>query len=246
MAKKAQLTVVTTAQPPKMMRGSSGKFDYFAFARKGDVVLGIKPEGAAAGEGFGVKGTVYFAARLRSAPSHGLFAEEDAAKKVVTLQKQPENLWDAWPGVTWMNKSQERASTTVGVFIRGSFNPSKPEQMEQLLENIGEGKLTSKMAEYLIQLAGEENAICTVDELKTWLDGVFDARIAQIVEMVQKAQQVTEAFEESVGNFGMQAALLNKIYAAKKAAKGVPEYEPEDDKHDEDGDQPPEAYDDED
>ena len=220
MAKKATLTVVTTAKPPKMMNGTGGKADYFAFARKSDVVLGIKPEGAAPGEKFGVPDTVYFSARLRSAPSHGMFEEEDSTKTVVMLKKPPPNLWDAWPGVTWVNKNNERASTTIGIFVKGSFAPSQPGKLQMLLDNVGEGKLTERMAEYLFEVAGADNVICTVGELKTWLDSIFDPRVAQIIEAVEKQKQVQEAFAESVGNFGMQAALLKKVYEAKHGAKG--------------------------
>ena len=72
---------------------------------------------------FGVTGTTYFSCRLRSAPSHGLFAAEDAAKKVVKLQKEPADLASAWPTVTWEKQDSVRASTTIGAFIKGKPNP---------------------------------------------------------------------------------------------------------------------------
>jgi hypothetical protein len=224
MAKAVKL-VKTAPSEVKMMHGTSGKLDYFCFARKGNVALGIKPEGASPGERFGVPDTVYFAARLRSAQAGNLFAEEDAKQKVVKLQTQPANVWDAWPDVTWINKNAERASTTIGVFIKGQFNPNKPGMLQTLLDNIGEGKLAKQMAEYLIGLAGDA-AIVTVDELTTALDKVFEPQIKSILEAIEKLKLVQDAFAESVGNFGMQAQLLKKIYDAKKG-----ESEPEDDGH---------------
>ncbi len=235
MAKVIRLK--TEPSEVKMMHGTSGKLEYFCFARKGNVALGIKPEGASPGERFGVPGTVYFAARLRSADAGGLFAEEDANKKVVKLVAQPANVADAWPDVVWVNKSADRASTTIGVFVKGQFSKTKPEMLELLLENIGGGKLAKQMAEYLIGLAGDA-AIVTVPELAAALDKVFQPQVKMILNAIEQQAAVQTAFAESVGVFGMQAALLKKVYEAKKGkeekeyeavcAGEEPEHDPED------------------
>ena len=91
-------TTEKTTDGPKMMPGSQDGH-YFPFARKGNVLLGVRLSAIKDGMYYGVGGTTYFAARLRSAPENGLFADEDAKQKVVKLQANPPNLWDAWPGV---------------------------------------------------------------------------------------------------------------------------------------------------
>ena len=189
---------------PKLMPGSTTGATYFPFARKGNVLLGIKPWAILNGDYYGVQGTTYFAARLRS-------AEEDSAKKVVKLQSNPPNLWDAWPGVEWEKKGNDRASTTIGVFMRGQFK-GDDEKLQELLGHVGEGKLAAKMADYLIELAGAANLVCTPRELSTWLDQHYEPIIAKVVEKVAKRKQLADEMEKHVGVFGMQAAILKKVY----------------------------------
>lgn len=208
----------------KMMPGTSPKsMGYLAFARKGDVLLGVHPEVITPGEKFGVEGTTYFAVRVRSAPTLGLFGEEDAAQKVVSFVKPPADLAVAWPKVVFEKVSPERASTTVGAFIRGSFNPKDPGAMETLLANIGEGKMVSKLAGYLFELAEPQYAIVTKAELRAWLQEFFAPSIAKAVEFVTQQKQVTEAFEATIGSFGMQSAQLKAIFeASEQATEAVP------------------------
>jgi hypothetical protein len=206
-----------------MMPGSSsGK--YFPFARKGDVLLGIQPQGIAPGQMYGVPGTTYFAARLRSAPENGLFAEEDAAQKVVQFVKQPENLWDAWPSVTWEKKDETRASTAVGMFVKGQFGGDH-DTLQKLLDQVGDGKLTKKLAAYLIELAGKENLIVDPNELVLWLEGKFKPSIDKIVDSLEKQKKVAEILSDSVGSFGMQAAQLKSVYEKKTPEVGYDESE---------------------
>jgi hypothetical protein len=194
----------------KMMPGTQSGATYFAFAKKGNVVLGIKPYGILRGEMFGVSGTTYFTARLRSAPAGNLFAD-DAPKTVVKLEKAPENLWDAWPGVTWEKKSAMRASTSVGVFLRGEFSRDHV-QLQKLLDQFKDGKMTTQMADYLIGVAGVDHLIVTKRELQTWLEAQYKPLVEQIVDKIEKSKQVAVAMEEQVGVFGMQAAILKKVY----------------------------------
>ena len=201
----------------KMMPGTQSGAPYFAFAKKGNVVLGIKPYGAVNGEKFGVSGTTYFTARLRSAPAGSLFAD-DAPKTVIKLEKTPENLWDAWPGVTWEKKSPQRASTSVGVFLRGVFSRDHVE-LQKLLEQLKDGRMTTQMADYLIGVAGVDHLIVTKRELQQWLESQYKPLVDKVVDAIEKSKQVSEAMEEQVGVFGMQAAILKKVYGETAEAE---------------------------
>ena len=208
------------ANQVKLMPGTSGPSRYFPFARNGNVLLGIRPQHIADGESMDIEGTTYFAARLRSAPEDGLFAAEDAAKTVVSFPNNPPNLWDAWPSVTWEKASPKRASTTVGVLLNGKFKGTT-EEKETLLKQIANGQLTGRMAEYLIELAGHENMIVGYRELKAWLDGQYNPIIEGIIDSVEKHEKLKTAAKETIGVFGMQAALLQKVYGQNEAAQTV-------------------------
>jgi hypothetical protein len=208
----ASLNKVSEAgEGPKLMPGSTGG-EYFPFARKGNVLLGVRLQAIMPGSRFGMGNTTYFCARVRSAPVGNLFAEEDAKKKVVKLQANPPNLWDAWPNVVWEKKNESRASTSIGVFMPGALKGNDETSLKELLEGIGGGKLAAKMAEYLFELAGANNAICRKGELKTWLDGQFKPIMDGIVSSITKQKELQEEMKSSLGNFGMQAALLKKVY----------------------------------
>ena len=201
-----------TARKIKLMPGTSGG-KYFPFARKGNVLLGIKVEAIANGANFGVPDTTYFSLRLRSAPENGLFAEEDAAKKVVTLQPNPPNLWDAWPGVEWEKKDHERASTTIGVFFKGLFTGGGNEGRKLLLDAINEGKLATKLADYLISISGEYALLLPREDFIAYLDSIYAPTVASIVKKIEKDAAVAVEIESNIGNFATQAALLKNVYA---------------------------------
>ena len=210
---------MASAKPePKLMPGTSSGASYFAFARKGNVALGIKPFGVVDGERFDVGGTTYFMARLRSAPAGGLFSEEDKAKKVVKLQKAPENLWDAWPQVVWQKKSPERASTTIGIFLRGEFGKDE-KKLSTLLGNLENGAMTNKMADYLVGLAGSENLIVSKRDLQQWLEAQYKPIVDSIVASIAKAKAIAEEMETQIGSFNMHAAILKKVYGATQEAQ---------------------------
>ena len=215
----------------KLMDGSDTGPTYLAFARKGNVLLGIKPWGVAEGSKYGVPNTTYFAARLRSAPENGLFAEEDKLKKVVKLQTNPPNLWDAWPGVTWENRSNKRASTTVGVLLRGKFRTDSKELQQALFDELKDGKLSGKLADYLVNLVGTEHLILRKAAIAKWLDAEYAPVVQKITETVAQGAEVASEMGKTIGAFGMQAAILQKVYAgtAKSGqSEDVPDIEPED------------------
>jgi hypothetical protein len=200
----------------KMMPGSDGG-KYFPFARQGNVLLGVRLQMIESGSRYGADNITYFTLRLRSAPENGLFADEDKAKKVVKLAKNPENLWDAWPGVVWEKKDKSRASTTVGVFEHGSFRSKDPVALKTLLGNISEGKLAEKLTSHLVDLAGEKNLVCRRSELKAFLDEGFGPVIAKIVDNIKKYETMSEAIQENVGSVMMHAALVKKLFGEQPA-----------------------------
>jgi hypothetical protein len=222
----ASLSKVGAAtEGPKLMPGSTGG-EYFPFARKGNVLLGTRLQTIAPGGRYGLNGTTYFCARVRSAPAGNLFTEEDAKKKVVKLQANPPNLWDAWPNVVWEKRNDSRASTSIGVFIPGALKGGDEAGLKELLANIGDGKLAAKMAHYLFELAGPTNAICRESVLGAWLEEEFKPVMEGIVKALAKQQELQTEMKATIGNFGMQAALLKKVYGQTEKADHEPPDEP--------------------
>jgi hypothetical protein len=219
-----ELQLVTTPAPYKLMDGSSTGPTYLPIARKGNVLLGAKPWGVADGAKYGVPNTTYFAARLRSAPENGLFAEEDAAKKVVKLSANPANLWDAWPGVIWETQGKKRASTTVGVLLRGKFDGNDLALQQLLVDEIAGGKLAGKFAAYLAQLAGADFLLMREAKIAKWLDAEYAPVLEGIQKSVKAVDMLSSEMTQNIGVFGMQAAVLNKVYKATKSTKD-PEFD---------------------
>ncbi len=217
--------VGAAAEGPKLMPGSTSG-EYFPFARKGNVLLGTRLQSIRPGSHFGLAGTTYFCARVRSAPAGDLFKEEDAKKKVVKLQANPPNLWDAWPNVVWEKRDNSRASTSIGVFIPGALKGGDEAGLKELLANIGDGKLAAKMAHYLFELAGPTNAICRESVLGAWLEEEFKPVMEGIVKALAKQQELQTEMKATIGNFGMQAALLKKVYGQTEKADHEPPDEP--------------------
>ena len=198
-----------------MVHGSAGKLDYLAIARKGNLVLSVKPNHIAAGEQFNVQNLTYFGARLRSAPVGGAFKEADAEAGVTLFGNF--NAGDAWGGIDWDKDDSDRASTQVGVFLRGSL-ATDPDKV--LSEFVG-GETTKKFADYLIAQAGDGvTAVATREEISEWLEATFAPRLKEIVESISKSKKAQAAFEKeiegSVGVFANQTSLLKKIYKGSK------------------------------
>ncbi|MCL4743825.1 MAG: hypothetical protein KJZ83_00270 [Burkholderiaceae bacterium] len=211
---------VTTGQ--KMMRGTGGAYDYLVIARRGDIALGIKPNSIMNGKAFGHPGTVWFGTRLRSASAQGMF-EEVEESKVVKLEKKPENFWDAWPNVVWELQDNMRASTTIGVLLRGSLDGTRTEA-EALLAEMKDGKLSSKMADYLYEIIGPEHMILSPAEIAKWLTENVYGKVAGQIEKSLKAKMIVEKeMEANIGHFGMQAAILKKAYEEVQAESEDPD-----------------------
>jgi hypothetical protein len=200
----------TEKAEPMMMLGTNGYHDYLVIAGKGDVALGIKPNSIKSGAAFGHPGTVWFGARLRSARIDG--QPYTPSESSGAFQQNPENLWDAWPGVVWEKQDDKRASTTIGVLLRGTLEGSI-EEAQALLDKMKSGKLSEQMAEYLSDLAGAENLITQPDEIAAWLTANVYGKIAAGLEKQIEARKIMEVeMEKNIGTFGMQAQILKKAY----------------------------------
>jgi hypothetical protein len=218
MSMSKALNEQSTKPAMKLMEGSSTGPTYLPIARKGNVLLGVKPWGLADGGRYGCPQTTYFVAHLRSAPENGLFADEDHGQKVVKLQPNPPNLWDAWPGIDWQSKSKARASTNIGILLRGQFNGDDDDLQATLLNQIKDGQLSKKMAAYLVKLAGPDNLILSERKITDWLEAEYAPLIVKITGSIEKVKELKALMTASIGEFGMEGEILKKVYA--KTAHG--------------------------
>ena len=207
-------TIKKQAAEIKYMPGTQGT-PYFPYARKGNVLLGVRLQAVERGDRYGADGMTYFTVRLRSAPENGLFAEEDKAKTVVKLIQNPANLWDAWPAVVWEKKDASRASTTVGVFENGSFRSKDPAALKPLLDAIGDGKLADKFTDHLITLADEKNLICRRSDLIAFLDEGIKPVLAAIMQNMGNTEKFADFVKDNAGTVSMHAALIKKLFPDK-------------------------------
>ncbi len=199
----------------KMMPGTQSGPSYMAFARNGGMALGVKFIAIKEGAALGVPDTTWIGARLRSAPEGALFADEKG--KIVKLQKYADSPAEAWPEIIWQKADDYRASTVTGVFLRGSFKGS-PESRAALLEALSGKKLVNQMADYLVQVAGSENLTVQKRDLVAFLDGQLSPAIEAIKTQVEVSDKIQKEMEASVGMFGMEAAILKKVFDATQSA----------------------------
>ena len=83
------------------------------------------------------------------------------------------------------------------------------------------------MVDYLVQVAGLENFTVSKRDLIEFLDSQLSPAIEAIKKQVEVSDKVQKEMEASVGMFGMQAAILKKVFEATKGAE--PEAEDGDD-----------------
>lgn len=208
-----------------MMKGTGGAMDYLLVAMKGEIGLGLKPNMIAPGK---KPGTTYVGARIRSA----VVPEQDRPKSednVVSLAFKNLTLEEAWPGVTWEKIDTARASTQIGMFLRGT--PEENPQM--LLDELADRKLATKMADYLIELVGEGNLLVDREVLIDWIDKTYAPAAKKIEQIVNTNNVMDDEIENSIGTFGMQADLMKKVYEKlPQDGEDIPDLE--DDEHGED------------
>lgn len=208
-----------------LMLGTSGYKDYMAFARTAGMALGIKPAAVADGGRFGVPGTTWFGARLRSAPDAGVFQEVEG--NVVKLQKLAEFPADAWPQITWDKKNKHRASTTIGIFLNG--NSSTIESAKLLISQIDDKKLATKMVEYLEKIAGKGNFVIPRQDAIDWFDAQYQDFSKSVLKIVEAQTKAANEFKHTIGSFNMHAEVLSKAYKKTVDPDQVEDADDEDD-----------------
>jgi len=87
--------------------GTGGNKDYLAIARKGNIILSVKPNYIGDGANLGVPGVTYFGVRIRSA-----LAPKDMEPLFGKFEVN-----DKWGGIDWEKTDAKRASGQVGVFL---------------------------------------------------------------------------------------------------------------------------------
>jgi hypothetical protein len=185
---------------------SSGK-TYLAIARKGNIVLSVKPNMIGDADNLGVPGLTYFGARLRSAPATDL-ATHDQEKGIVPFGKYVVD--DKWGGVDWEKADAHRASAQVGTFLRGTI----AQDADQLLANFSDGILAKKFAKFLIGQAGEGVEFLTTEaDLGAWLEETYAPQLKKIVAGAAKFKELQMKIGEQVGVFASQTTLLKKMFA---------------------------------
>lgn len=219
----------------KMMPGSTTGMSYLLLGRRGNMAIGIKPTVVMKGEAFGSDGNTWFGSKLRVAPGGDMF--EDSSGPVVSLAdaQKFERPKDALPNITWDNDGRSRASTTIGVLLKGSPDGSEDE-MKSFLEQIDNGALAKKMASYIVELVGAEYLTLSEADIAEWFDGHYQKVVETIQTNIEMRKKVATAMEDTMGIVGVQADILKKVYEASNEAKGIAQDEPDDEFDDADGD----------
>lgn len=209
-------------QPHIMMIGTDGKPDYLLFARKGMIGLGVKPNLIAEGK---AKGTTYIGLRLRSAPLPEGAIPDDG---VVNFQHMKLGLQDAWPEVEWEKADAERASTSIGMLVKGTPKTAAKE----LLTALGPDKLPQQITDYLITLCGEEHLTMPKEVIRQWLQDFYKPIVDKLKGIIALEQSYMGQLEGSVGSFAMSAKLLKAAHnSVEKGATphDVPDVEDKED-----------------
>ena len=185
-----------------MVQGTGGKADYLLVAHKGSIGLGLKPNVIAPDASVG---TTYIGARIRSVmvPDHIL--PQDS---VVHFSHLSLALDTAWPTVTWEKVNDIRASTQIGMHLMGTPD-SNPELLWAAMKN---RKMATDMADYLIGVVGAETLHVTREELIAWIDTIYAPATKMIQRHVEVARRIAAEIESTIGVFGMQAAMIKKVY----------------------------------
>jgi hypothetical protein len=219
-----------------MIDGTQSSKSYAVFARKGKVVLSIKPNAIMDGTSWGAPGTTYIGMRLRSAPKPASVELKGDDNNVASFSDHQElGFSEAWPEVTFEKDDPGwRASTQIGVFLRGNAK----EDPQLLLDQLENKKFATKAADYLIQLAGgEKNLVVSRRELINWFQEHYTPLFGNVAKAFEMQKKVSEEIEKTVGVFGMQAALMKKLQntTVQESAEDI---DPEDGDNDNPDDDP--------
>lgn len=217
----------------KMMPGSTSGATYLLLGRKGNMAIGIKPTVVMKGDAFGSPGNTWFGSKLRVAPGGKLFEEETSNVVSIGNAQKFDRPKEALPDITWDNDGYERASTTIGVLLKGEPD-GNPESMQNFLGQIDNGALAKKMAAYIVQLVGVDHLLISEEEIAEWFDGHYQQIVKSILHRIEMSKKVAEAMEGTMGMVGVQADILKKVYQATGNAHAEDHEDGEDDHSDDD------------
>jgi hypothetical protein len=190
----------------KYIDGTASTKSYAVFARRGGVVLALKPCGVMDGRYVGADGYAWLHAKLRSVLAGDLFAEEDAASKVSALPLKL-GLAEAWPGIVFDRIDSKRASTVVGTFIRGSL-ASEP---LALLERLEQGRFIEAMARFLANRVGHDHLVVPEKALAAWLEPQFASGLAMFKALALAQSEFTAQVKAHEETFSFQLASLQDM-----------------------------------
>ena len=213
---------MTDTTERRFLDGSSSSKSYLVIALRGDIALGIRPLGLSDGSGMGAPGKSYLHARLRSckAPT-GMAAQyaSDGEENVVKLGDQKLGFDEAWPNIDFTKRDDQRASTIVGVFLRGSVH----HDAMKLVQRLEEEDFLLKMATYIAERVGPENMIMRPIAIAAWLHERLDPMVSHLKSQAAASGEFAQHVEEHLEVFGFQAALLNKLYSKHHPASHDPD-----------------------
>lgn len=153
---------------PLFIDGTSSSKTYIVMARKGDLVLGLRPLGLVDGSMVGMDGRVILQVRLRSAAitpeiEEILGAPEDGG--VVQFSKVTGKA-DAWPAIQFGKIDTTRASMILLTPIRGSL---KKGEAGATLAKIAKGSFIEQLIQKVADLAGPDFAVSRVGPVSTYI-----------------------------------------------------------------------------
>jgi hypothetical protein len=206
-----------------MMTGSTGGADYLMFARRGNVGLGLKVLGVQNGSNHNMPGKVYLHFRVRSAEVSGM-QQHESDTSVVSLSEHKLSHDDAWPGITFDKVNDTRASTVVGVFIRGELNL---EHGEETVQRVRTGGYLEKVIDFLIEAAGPENMVVKPEMMRDWARERLNKGLDSFETFLKERKKLEEAQQAflaqggaNLDTVGFHAAQMKMIYDALHSDQG--------------------------
>jgi hypothetical protein len=212
------------------MDGTGSKQSYVVIGRRGDVGLGVKPYPMVRGDhANGPKDTVLLNVRLRSAklPKN---TEQASEGNVTSMDAHKEyGLTEAWPNIEFLRADEDRASTTIGLFVRGEAKDE--EGLLALLQKLHDGDYVERLATKLIDMAGD-HAIERPSLLASYLReafGVTDSKLEKLQKAVAAKKAHTDEVEGLVDNEVVNTAVLfEKLKTSLQALEEPEEGEDQD------------------
>lgn len=178
-----------------LMDGTTKAGSYAVAARRGSIFLGIRFAGLIDGSQFGVAGTTYVNARLRSARIPALAQHLDGTTQsanVVSFADQQLDLATAWPAFSFESVNAGRASLSVGAFVQGGLT----RDIEAVIACLSKSDLFGKLASYVIAQAGTAYCIANPMALAAWLSGQAEPLLQQIMRAVTRRKLIERAQQE--------------------------------------------------